>query len=648
MTKRKIQGIVGLMCLALIGLIGFQWYFISEAIAVRNEQFNHKVAESVQQVVHRLEKQEMLYLLQQRIDNEQQKAKLEEMTRVSEVSRPKSTGKQSEQVAVARPSAQQVPARVPAIIPSGMEVSIGPSGEVSYQYFMEVAPSDALSPNFRVMAERQQQVIEEFFQAQRLGAAGLDEFIRRRMAEEQNLGNALQSVQGEQGQAVLAKGNKSAVSEKSRKPYDALTAKSQKPRSSDRRPSDRTQLLREVMQDLVYTQRPIEERVNRFLLDSLLKKELVQNGITLPYEFAVRAQAGRNLLFSTADLNSGTWEQSAYKASLFPSEMLSGNNLLYVVFPDQQQYILRKMSAMFASSGVLLLVILACFYVAVSTILKQKTLSDIKNDFINNMTHEFKTPISTIALATDMARENVYNGQATGAAAAELPARIDRYLGIIREENKRLGTHVEKVLQMALLDKGEVKIKQAEVNMHDVIAKVLNSLSVQIEQRNGEVELDFEATEELVRGDELHLSNVLYNLVDNAIKYSPDELHLTVSTSNEANGIRIAVADQGLGLSREQTQRIFDKFYRVSTGNLHNVKGFGLGLSYVKKMIAAHGGTVNVTSQAGQGSVFSVWLPILEGQRDNGTETQSGFSHDERSANELTQTSPNRSRRLNT
>ncbi len=599
MTKRKIQGIVGLMCLALTGLIGFQWYFISEAIAVRNEQFNHKVAESVQQVVHRLEKQEMLYLLQQRIDNEQQKAKLEEMTRVNEVSRPRSTAPEpGPQVA----ATQQAPSGTP----SGMEISIGPSGEVSYQYFSEVAPSDALSPNFRVMAERQRQIMEEFFQAQRLGAAGLDEFIRRRLAEEQNLGHALQSVQRERGQSFLPKVKKSEptdrrLAEKLAKPYDALPAK-----MHTNGTTDRTKLLREVMQDLVYTQRPIEERVNRFLLDSLLKKELAQNGITLPYEFAVRAQAGRDLLFSTADIKPGTWEQRAYKASLFPSEMLSGNNLLYVIFPDQQQYILRKMSAMFVSSGVLLLVILACFYVAVSTILKQKKLSDIKNDFINNMTHEFKTPISTIALATDMARENANSGP-----VAEIPARIDRYLGIIREENKRLGAHVEKVLQMALLDKGEVKIKQAEVNMHDVIAKVLNSLSVQIEQRNGEVELDFEATEELVKGDELHLSNVLYNLVDNAIKYSPDELHLTVSTANEADGIRIAVADRGLGLSKEQTQRIFDKFYRVSTGNLHNVKGFGLGLSYVKKMVQAHNGTVNVTSQAGEGSVFSVWIPTL-------------------------------------
>lgn len=610
MTKRKIQRIVGLMCLALIGLIGFQWYFIREAIAVRNEQFNHKVAESVQQVVHRLEKQEMMYLLQQRIENEQQKAKLEQITKVNEASRSDHTSSQTKtQVAT-----HQEPTR-PTPVPTGMEISIGPSGEVSYQYFSEVAPSDVLSPNFRVIADHQQRIIEEFFQAQQLGAAGLEEFMRRRLAEEQNLGSVLQSMTDAPrrvGTSNPTKLSQPAKSEKAKQLQSAASTR-QVASSKDRQPltvrrTDRAELLREVMQDLMYTQRPIEERVNRFLLDSLLKKELIQNGITLPYEFAVRAQATHNVLFSTTEHRPTDWEQRAYKASLFPSEMLSGNNLLYVYFPDQKGYILRNMSAMFASSGVLVLVIMICFYVAVSTILKQKKLSDIKNDFINNMTHEFKTPISTIALATDMARENISAGP-----APELPARLDRYLGIIREENKRLGTHVEKVLQMALLDKGEVKLKQSTVNMHDVIAKVLNSLSVQIEQRGGEVELDFEATEELVQGDEVHLSNVLYNLVDNAIKYSPEKVHLKVSTSDERGGIRISVADEGLGLSRDQIHRIFDTFYRVSTGNLHNVKGFGLGLSYVKKMIEAHGGTVQVTSQPGEGSVFSVWLPVLNG-----------------------------------
>ncbi|TDB65999.1 sensor histidine kinase [Arundinibacter roseus] len=605
MTKQKIQRIVGLMCVALMGLIGFQWYFIREAIAVRNEQFNHKVAESVQKVVHRLEKQEMMYLLQQRIENEQQKSRLEEITKVNQP--PKNRKK-----ALRNQPAEAI-ALQPA--PTGVEISVGPTGEISYQYFSEVAPSDVLSPNFRVMIDRQQRIIDEFFQAQKLGAAGLDEFVRRRLAEEQNLGSAMDAVAaGKSGDRLAltdhnqrTKPSQSAekVPEKRGKVQNSVPEASYNPLPA--KPVDKAGLLREVMQDLLYTQRPIEERVNRFLLDSLLKKEFTQNGISLPYEFAVRAQTGRNLLFSTVELYSSEWEQHAYKASLFPSEMLSGNNLLYVYFPDQKQFILQNMSVMFASSGILVLVILICFYSAVVIILRQKKLSDIKNDFINNMTHEFKTPISTIALATEMAHENMQSGK----EVPDLTSRIDRYLGIIREENRRLGTHVEKVLQMALLDKGEVKLKRSLVNMHDVIAKVLNSLSVQIEQRQGVVEMDFEAVDELVEGDEVHLSNVLYNLVDNAIKYSPDTLHLTLSTQNEKGGIRMVVADQGMGLSSDQITRIFDKFYRVPTGNLHNVKGFGLGLSYVKKMVEAHKGSIQARSQPGKGSEFSFWLPTI-------------------------------------
>ncbi len=259
---------------------------------------------------------------------------------------------------------------------------------------------------------------------------------------------------------------------------------------------------------------------------------------------------------------------------------------------------------MFGGSGILIIVIMACFYMAVSTILHQKKLSDIKNDFINNMTHEFKTPISTIALAAEMAQEN-----SVSAGSAASP-RMTRYLGIIREENKRLGTHVEKVLQMALLDKGHVKLKRSDANIHDLIEKVLNSQSVQIEQKEGEIDLEFEAINEIVSCDELHISNVLNNLIDNAIKYSPEKLHLKVRTENENNGISIAITDHGLGMSKEQIQRIFDTFYRVPTGNVHDVKGFGLGLSYVKKMVEAHEGTVNVQSKPGHGSTFIIWLPI--------------------------------------
>jgi two-component system phosphate regulon sensor histidine kinase PhoR len=601
MTKRKIQIIVGLMCIALIGLIGLQWYWIREAISIRNEQFNHKVSESVQQVVHRLEKQEIMYLLQQRIEREQQKSKLDRITQLRNAPSKKAKAIVPEVVRETVPRA-----------PSNIEVYIGPNGEeIHYRIATESVPTDVLSPNFRIMVDHQQKIMEEFFQAQQFGLAGIDEFIRRRMEEEKKLGRAFSQMNDSKS---TQRKNTSTTDSLKQRSY----LKTKRPDSDQtsfreaknlplatRGGADKAEILREVMQDLLYTKRPIQERVNRFLLDTLLKKEFEENGITLPYEFAVQGNNPGNLIFSTASLKPADWQQKSYRASLFPNETTQGQSSLFVFFPDQQKHILSGMGVMFGGSGILILVVMVCFYLAVTTILRQKKLSDIKNDFINNMTHEFKTPISTIALATEMAQEN----STRGAASLDFP-RLTRYLGIIKEENKRLGTHVEKVLQMALLDKGEVKLKKTLVNISDLITNALNSLSVQIENQNGTVDLEFDAENEQVLGDELHLSNVLNNLIDNAIKYSPDSLKLTIRTSNVNNGIEMSITDTGIGMAREQIHRIFDTFYRVPTGNVHDVKGFGLGLSYVKTMVEAHGGTVQADGKLGEGSTFTIWLPI--------------------------------------
>ncbi|WP_090375505.1 sensor histidine kinase KdpD [Dyadobacter sp. SG02] len=605
MTKRKIQIIVGLMCLALIGLIGFQWYWIREAIAIKNDQFNQKVSESVQQVVHRLEKQEMMYLLQRRIEAEQQKSRLDRIAQLREM-----PVKRTAPVTPKAPMQEQLTRIQPR-----MEVAIGPNGEeIHYQIITEAVPTDVLSPNFRVMVDHQQRIIEEFFQAQQYGMAGIDEFMRRRLDDERRLGNAMRNMGDSEirRKGDLTKKDSVARNIANRKvtlPENSKWAKQKSKTILNTGEPDRAELLKEVMKDFIYTKRPIEQRVNRFLLDTLLKKQLIQNGVTLPYEFAVRGAvrggSPDSLIFSTVSMRPGEWEERSYKASLFPNETLSAQNALYVFFPDQQRYILSNMGVMFGGSGILIIVIMACFYMAVTTILRQKKLSDIKNDFINNMTHEFKTPISTIALAAEMAHEN-------SASLMDNPkgARLDRYLGIIREENKRLGTHVEKVLQMALLDKGHVKLKITETNIHDLIGAALNGQSVQIEQKEGEVDLNFDAEEDVVAADEVHISNILNNLIDNAIKYSPEKLHLMINTKNENGGIAISIADKGIGMSREQQQRVFDTFYRVPTGNVHDVKGFGLGLSYVKKMVEAHDGTVRLLSKPGEGSTFTIWLPV--------------------------------------
>jgi two-component system phosphate regulon sensor histidine kinase PhoR len=233
--------------------------------------------------------------------------------------------------------------------------------------------------------------------------------------------------------------------------------------------------------------------------------------------------------------------------------------------------------------------------------LKQKKLSIIKNDFISNMTHEFKTPISTISLASEMLGDS---------SIAQTPEKQQRYLKMIRDENKRLSVLVESILQTSILDKGEFILKHSEVDIHDIINTAINNTQLLIDQRGGTIQTQLTATKFKLQADRVHLTNIVFNLIDNAIKYSKGVPEILISTHNTAEGIMIKVKDNGLGISKENQRKIFDKFYRVPTGNVHNVKGFGLGLSYVLAVVLKHNGTISVDSELGKGSTFNVHLPI--------------------------------------
>ena len=225
----------------------------------------------------------------------------------------------------------------------------------------------------------------------------------------------------------------------------------------------------------------------------------------------------------------------------------------------------------------------------------------MKNDFINNMTHEFKTPIATISLASD---------SITNPSVISNPDKVKRFADIIRQENKRMHGQVEKVLQMALVERGSIKLNFSDVNIHQVIEQAVSNMSLQVERKEGSVTAQLDAEKYYVEGDLNHISNVINNLLDNANKYSPEKPEITVSTRNISNGIEITVSDKGIGMSKEAKKRIFEKFYRVHTGNLHDVKGFGLGLAYVKAMVTAHKGSIDVKSELGKGSSFILLFPF--------------------------------------
>ncbi|RYG18469.1 MAG: HAMP domain-containing histidine kinase, partial [Chitinophagaceae bacterium] len=253
------------------------------------------------------------------------------------------------------------------------------------------------------------------------------------------------------------------------------------------------------------------------------------------------------------------------------------------------------------SSVGLLLVLISIFAYTIYAIIRQKKLTEMKTDFINNMTHEFKTPVATIMIASEALKDPDLTPDKT---------RINRLAGIIYDENVRLGNHIERVLNVAKLDKKELKLDRQPVAMNDLVSLVLDSMSLQLQKRDAEVVLDLAAEPDVLIGDELHLSNMIYNLIDNANKYSPEQPKITIRTKNHANGICIEVSDEGIGMTKEQTKRIFDQFYRVPTGNLHDVKGFGLGLSYVNDIVGQMNGTIKVNSEKDKGTTFVINLPF--------------------------------------
>ena len=282
-------------------------------------------------------------------------------------------------------------------------------------------------------------------------------------------------------------------------------------------------------------------------------------------------------------------------------ENLVSEELLSVVIPHQQSLLWKEMIWFILGAILFTIIITAAFFITIRTLLKQKKLSEIKSDFINNMTHEFKTPLATISLAVDALKNEKVAGNRE---------KSDYFTGIIKEENKRMNKQVETILQAALLDKKEVQLNMKRLLAHDIIINVLNNINLQVEEKGGKIDVDLEAENDLILADEVHFTNVINNLLDNAVKYSKDNLHIKLSTKNAGNHLKIKIEDNGIGMNKETLHRIFEKFYRAHTGNVHNVKGFGLGLSYVKTMIDAHHGNIKAESVLGKGSSFTISLPL--------------------------------------
>jgi two-component system phosphate regulon sensor histidine kinase PhoR len=287
-------------------------------------------------------------------------------------------------------------------------------------------------------------------------------------------------------------------------------------------------------------------------------------------------------------------------------ENVDGSSILpdetfVVVIPDFKNIVLGEMKAMIGGAIFFTLVIIAAFYVTVNALIRQKKLSEIKNDFINNMTHEFKTPLATISLAVDALRnEKVVHDR----------EKSDYFTGIIKEENKRMNKQVETILQASLLDRQEQQLNRKRLHAHSIIQEAMENFQLQLEGKGGRSELQLNAKCDWIEADEVHLMNIITNLIDNAVKYSKESPLIRIVTHSTTKNMVIRIEDNGIGMSKETMRRIFEKFYRAHTGNLHNVKGFGLGLSYVKTIVEAHGGKIKVESVVGKGTNFTMEFPL--------------------------------------
>ena len=363
-------------------------------------------------------------------------------------------------------------------------------------------------------------------------------------------------------------------------------------------------LLDEVVYKILYqaSEKPLKERINFRILDQDLKAELMNNGINIPYHFTVTTHDGREV-YRCPDYT-GDGVEYTYSQVLFRNDPANKMGIVKIHFPDMSSYIYSSVRFMIPSV-VFTLVLLVTFIFTIVVIFRQKRYSEIKNDFINNMTHELKTPIASISLAAQMLNDK---------SVTKSQQMLGHLSGVINDETKRLRFLVEKVLQMSMFDKKKAVFKKKELDLNEMGENIAKSFTLRVEHTGGKIYTEIEAIDSAIFVDEMHFQNVIFNLMDNAVKYRKQDkpIDIYLRTWNDNDHLYLSVRDTGLGIKKENLKKIFDKFYRVHTGNVHDAKGFGLGLAYVHKVVDLHDGEIKVESEYGKGTTFTIKLPVIK------------------------------------
>lgn len=394
--------------------------------------------------------------------------------------------------------------------------------------------------------------------------------------------------------AIILKNDKGSISEASRSLQEIVR----------NRYVYQKALLDEVVVSILYSasEKPLKERINFKLLDQDLKAELMNNGINLDYHFTVSTQDGREVYRCSEYSDEGS--EYSYSQLLFRNDPPSKMGVVKVHFPKINSYIYSAVQFMIPSV-IFTLVLFVTFIFTIVTIFRSKRLTEIKNDFINNMTHELKTPIASISLAAQMLNDR---------SVTKSEAMMTHLSGVVQDETKRLRFLVEKVLQMSMFDKKKAVFKRKELDLNELVEGIANSFTLRVEHTGGKIYTEIGAIYSTIYVDEMHFQNAIFNLMDNAVKYGkPDKpLDIYLRTWNDDTHLYLSIRDTGIGIKKENLKKVFEKFYRVHTGNVHDVKGFGLGLAYVKKILLLHSGDIRVESEYGKGTTFTIKLPIIK------------------------------------
>lgn len=555
------------MSIASFGLMGFQYYWVKNAIRINQERFEQLIRQALTDAVEQLEKSETSEVLLSKLiqDSALQKSLFQKIEPI-EVK----IGKQRQYVRRSLTDTlllDQMPQVSPTfrrmLLSRGLDMRVLDELETFFTYMTPSVASSIFTPD-------EMEIL---------------------LQEKEKQFQYLNKNQGFLPKKSFPNSDENEVFTEINISPDAI--------DKIKKTNLKIELMNQAWDELAAGQKAILERLDTIMVRKLIKNHLLELGILENFELGIIKDDGSVMPLGTVS-NPVLLEAEGAKAKLFPNDIIGKDNYLHLYFPDKNYHTLRQVWLPISSSLVFIGVIIFCFIYAIKVIIRQKALSDIKNDFINNMTHEFKTPLATVSLAVEALQDPELLNQ---------DQFRTRYLGIIHDENKRLVSQVEKVLQAAALDKKDFQLKIESLNLSELLENNVTQMSFLLEKRDGKITFINKLTDSTIEGDAFHLTHIFNNLLDNANKYSPEKPIITIEAECIKDQYKISIKDQGMGMTKESHRKIFDKFYRVHTGNLHDVKGFGLGLSYVKTMLEAHKGSIQVQSEIGKGSTFTIYLP---------------------------------------